>query len=86
VTAPNAELAYRVTFARIGRSHDVPPLEVDARDAETLGAAIYKYGRKHLGSRYVDVEVDMENGRGEFFCGIRSGGTFSFGPRPEATS
>lgn len=83
---PNAALAYRVTFDRIGRTHLVPPLDVEAENSEALAAAIYKYGRRFLGSRYVDIEVDMECGKGMFICGMRSGGTFAFGPRPDGAA
>jgi hypothetical protein len=56
--------AYRVTFDRIGRHHDVPPLDTDAVDADHLAVRIFHYVRPRLFSGQVDVRVDLEAGRG----------------------
>lgn len=84
---PNAALAYRVTFERIGRNHSVSPLDVEAAEADELAERIYQYGKRFLGSREVEVIVDMEVGTGWFSCGGRNGGRFTFvedlGPRPD---
>lgn len=77
---------YRVTFDRIGRNHDVPPLDTEATNADTLASAIYDYARPHLLSR--DLEVDLflpdpdlpagvPDGGGVILCGFQSGGGFT---------
>lgn len=68
---------YTVTFDRIGRNHDVAPLQATADDADELAEAIYRYSRPHLSSRDVEVVVDLEQSRGSIFCGFNSGGRFT---------
>lgn len=68
---------YRVTFDRIGRNHAVPPLETEAANADALAEKVYRYGRCHLGSRDVEVTVDLDAMRGGFLCGFQSGGRFT---------
>lgn len=73
--------SYRVEFQRIGRTHDVPPLEVTSRAAavragDALAEAIYEYAWPHLASRDVQVMVDLDEGRGSILCGFNSGGRF----------
>lgn len=67
---------YLITFERIGRKHDVAPLEVVADDADALAEAIYRYARPNLGSRDVEVVVDLDKNRGSILCGFHSGGRF----------
>lgn len=69
---------YKVTFERIGRRRDLPPQVFAAKDADELAAKVYNFGRPYLMSRDVAMDLDMEQGRGEFLCGFRSGGTFTF--------
>jgi hypothetical protein len=85
MSAPNAELAYRVTFTRIGRNHSVAPLDVSAVDGPNhLAKLIFDYARPHLGSRDVDVvlEEDMRSGW-IFVGGFRTAGTFMIEAVPE---
>jgi hypothetical protein len=76
--------AYRVTFDRIGRNHNVAPLDITRTDADAdyLARAIYTYARRHLASRgveiYVDLEEDGRKGEGGIICGVaHSGGRFT---------
>ncbi len=62
-----------VTFERIGRSHDVPPLTLDdALTGDETAAAIYTVARRHLMSR--DVEVVVDGDRVHIFAGMHNGG------------
>jgi hypothetical protein len=69
VTVPR----YRVTFARIGRNHDVPALVTTAVDADDLAEQVFRYARPRLGSRDVDVTVDFDKAKGTIYAGMRSG-------------
>lgn len=69
--------ALLITFDRIGRTHDVPPLTVHATDPNKIAEAIYEYARPHLLSRDVDVWVDLAEQRGGITCGFRTGGSFT---------
>ena len=69
--------SYRITFERIGRTHDVPALVTTARDAEHLAAQIGKYARKHLRSPNYDVFIDETERTGFIVCGMHNGGTFN---------
>jgi len=78
--------AYRVTFDRIGRTHEaaVLTLDTEAADADDLSARIYRHARRFLGSRDVEVVVDLETpevGKGAIFCGMHVGGRFTVGPQ-----
>ncbi len=69
---------YRVTFDRIGRKRDVPPLDVDAADADDLAGQILAAARPHLGSRNVRVFVGLEAGSGFVITGMaHNAGTFT---------
>jgi hypothetical protein len=68
---------YLVTFDRIGRHHDVPPLNTEARNAEDLATTIYSYARPYLASRGVEVYLDLDEGHGGILCGFHSGGRFT---------
>lgn len=68
---------YTVAFTRIGRSHDVAPLSVGARDADHLAEQIYRYARPHLRSRDVDVLVDLDKMQGWITVGFNNGGDFA---------
>lgn len=68
---------YTIRFDRIGRTHDVPPLHTEAEDAELLAGVIYRYARKYLGSRDVNVLADLDEMRGSIICGMNNGGSFT---------
>lgn len=76
MTAP---AIYRVSFQdnRIGRHHDVEPLTAGANDADDLAKQIYDYARPRLGSRDVEVAVDLEQMNGVILCGFRPGARFT---------
>lgn len=69
-------ITYVVTFERVGRYRDLPPLTVRAKDGDHLAKEIYRYVRPSLRSRDVEIVVDIETGDGMIVCGVRSGGTF----------
>lgn len=69
--------SYTVTFDRIGRNHDVPPATFEDTEPDDLPERIYQYGRRHLGSRDVDVIVDLDEMTGRFVAGVRNGGDFT---------
>lgn len=73
----NLDLTCTVTFARIGRNREVPPLDVRATDADDLAQQIHQYARPHLMSRDVEVVVDLGEMRGSIFAGCNNGGTFT---------
>lgn len=68
---------YLVTFDRIGRNHNVEPLNVQSDGPNHLAEQIYHYARPHLRSRDVDVVVDLDAGSGHILCGFNNGGTFT---------
>jgi hypothetical protein len=70
-------IKYRIEFERIGRNRDVEPLAVKATNHDDLVEQVYWYARPHLGSRDVDVYVDLEKGTGGILCGFNSGGRFT---------
>jgi hypothetical protein len=78
MATPNAALAYRVSFARIGRQHDVAPLEVTVDGPNHLAKLIFDYARPRLGSREVEVVLEEDMGSGWIFVGgFRTAGTFT---------
>lgn len=71
-------MRYRVTFDRIGRRHDVPPLEAEAATLGELGDRIYDYARPNLASRDVDVLYDPDTRAGVVMVGgMRNAGNFT---------
>lgn len=87
-TDRTATPTYRVTFDRIGRNHNVEPLDLLGADklrpdqlADSFAAAIHRYALTHLGSRDVEVHVDLTEdlarGDGVILCGFRPGGAFT---------
>lgn len=72
-----AQAQYRVTYERVGRRRDIPPLVVIAAGADHLAELIYDDARPYLRSRDVEVSVDLENMRGIILCGWNNGGTFT---------
>lgn len=72
-----AQGQYRVTYERVGRRRDIPPLTVVAAGADDLAERIYDDVRKYLLSRWPEVHVDLEEMRGFILCGFNSGGQFA---------
>lgn len=68
---------YTVTFERIGRERNLPPLVVEADGPDHLAEVVYHHARPHLVSRDVEVVVDLGAGTGQIFCGFNNGGTFT---------
>lgn len=62
-------MTYTVTFERVGRNHDVPPLEVESDNADEIAFNIYTYARKFLASRDVEVIVNLDELRGSINYG-----------------
>lgn len=80
--------SYRVVFERIGRTHDVPALEVTSRagavrEGDALAERIYHHARPWLRSHDVEVFVDFEKNRGFIMCGFRNGGDFTVDQLPD---
>lgn len=72
-----AQARYRVTYERIGRRRDVPPLTVVAAGADHLAALVLDDARPYLLSHDVDVVVDLTATTGEILVGFNSGGRFT---------
>lgn len=71
-------LVYRCVFDRIGRNHDVAALVAEVRTAEQLAEKVFEHARPHLGSREVDVFVNLDEKRGLIRVGLfRPGGSFT---------
>jgi hypothetical protein len=49
-----------VSFDRIGRNHEVPSVCVMSDDAQVIAQAVYAHARHYLGSRTLDVRVDLD--------------------------
>lgn len=62
-------MTYTVEFERVGRNHDVPPLTVEADDADEIAYHIYTYARRFLASRDVEVVVNLDALRGSINYG-----------------
>lgn len=76
-------MVYLATFERIGRNHAVHPLHILVKhgDFDAIAQCVYKYARKFLMSRDVEVVIegdgmDAPTG-GTIFCGCQVGGTFT---------
>lgn len=69
----------RISFDRIGRSRTqgiaVEPLVIESSDPDVIAEAVYRYARQYLGSRDVEVVVDMDALQVSIFCGFNNGGT-----------
>lgn len=80
-----------IVFDRIGRTHDVRPLDVElpvepeATFADRIAELVFDYARPHLRSSDVEVTVDVDRqtgeGRGFISCGFHSGGRFTIAPQ-----
>ena len=59
------EMSYMVTFTRIGRNHNVPQLTIPGpATADDIAEQVHRYARRHLMSRFYDVDVDLAAGKG----------------------
>jgi len=70
------QATYTVTFDRVGRHHDVPPLTVTGGES-VLDVALSKVARQHLASRDVEILYSLEELKGFFLCGVQNGGNFT---------
>jgi hypothetical protein len=55
-------IKYRVTWERIGRTHDVPDLDITTEDPDEIAEQIWRYARRYLGSRWYMCDVDLTTG------------------------
>jgi hypothetical protein len=67
---------YEVTFDRISRRHDVPPLITEADDPDELATQIWDYARPLCALQDISVSVDLEKGVGAVFAGVQIAGNF----------
>jgi hypothetical protein len=61
--------AYVASFDRIGRNHLVPDLNVHG-NADDIAEQVHRYARTKLGSRDVEVQIDIEEKRGAIYVGM----------------
>ena len=65
----------QVTFERIGRTHNVDPLDIaDYLGPDDIANAVHKYARRYLASRDVQVIVSDDD-RVTIYAGMHVGGT-----------
>ncbi|MEU0941169.1 hypothetical protein [Embleya sp. NPDC005971] len=90
VAEPPAPL-YEIAFTRIGRyggrsgSPAPVPLTTAARTADELAANVHRYALRYLGSRDVEVNVDLEAMTGWITVGFGSAGEFTITAIEEPT-
>lgn len=78
--AVHTELAtgtWTVHFDRVGRNHNVADLVYTSHGADELAEQIYRHARPHLGSRDMEVLVDLYAKAGWISCAMRNGGNFT---------
>lgn len=63
------ERLYVVKFERIGRTHYVPDVTINASDADGLAGQIHRYAKKFLASKWYEVGLDLKTGRGSIEAG-----------------
>lgn len=68
---------YLVEFDRVGRNHDVAPLNIMATDADEAAFHIYTYVKTMLLSRGFEIQVNLETGTGSIIAGFHDAGTFT---------
>lgn len=61
--------SYIAHFERIGRTHNVPDLDIEATHPDDIAARVYNYSRKYLASNDVFVDIDMETLKGTIGAG-----------------
>jgi hypothetical protein len=74
-----------VEFAdqRIGRSHDVQPVNFPTDDLDALALAVHDHVRPKLASRFIEVVLDPDGqdectGSGFVLCGFHTGARFTW--------
>lgn len=67
----------RITFDRIGRKHEVPPLDLDydLTEQEAISNAVLQYARPRLMSSDVWVEINPEEKTVLIGAGFHNAGT-----------
>ncbi|MEY9876602.1 hypothetical protein ABH931_006112 [Streptacidiphilus sp. MAP12-33] len=76
---------YQITYERVGRHGSKrpdsppapPPYQLRAADVDELAQEIHRDVRRYLGSRYVEVAVNLEEMRGLVLAGEREAGSFT---------
>ncbi|MEU4234147.1 hypothetical protein AB0F17_58575 [Nonomuraea sp. NPDC026600] len=68
---------YRITYERIGRHHNVPPLSVAAAGSGQLTTLIEVDARKYLLSPWFEVHVDLAAMNGWIISGLHVSGRFA---------
>ena len=69
---------FRCVFERIGRTRGITPVVFESRTADDLARQVYRFARPHLGSRTVEVLVNVDEQRGVILVGAgRPGGSFT---------
>lgn len=80
---------YRITFARIGRKHNVPSMALTATEgpdvAQVIAREVFDVARQYLISSDVNVEVELgdepaSGGKGWITAGFQTVGTFTVTP------
>jgi hypothetical protein len=71
------------TDGRIGRTHGVKPLVVDATDEDELAQLVYRHTRPYLMSRDLTTVVDLQTGVGVTYAGMHTGAAFRLRPVPD---
>lgn len=92
MTEPTTEptiTTYRITFDKIGRNHNVPPIAVasaeDDEVANRIARQVFHAARGHLLSTDVNVTVELgeapgTGGQGYITAGFQTVGTFTVTP------
>ena len=59
-------MKYIVKFDRIGRDHFARPIEVEVAedDADGIAEAVFRHAKSKLASRWFEVYVDLDAGKG----------------------
>jgi len=73
-------MPYLVKFERVGRNHDVAPLNVVGDDPNEIAEQIFRYAAPKLLSRDVDVHVDLSDRTGCITAGFHNAGNFTLEP------
>lgn len=68
---------YRITYERIGRHRNVPPLTVAAAGTGQLATLIEADAKRYLLSPWFEVRVDLAEMNGWIICGLHVSGRFA---------
>jgi predicted RNA methylase len=75
-------MTYKIIFDRIGRtggrngSKPPEPITVDSENADEIAEEVYRYARRFLASREVEVIVNLGKGTGFISAGFSNAGSF----------